>query len=227
MLSSEATIELDRPGRYLVQLCKHANAMGRTGGGHRPRNHATGVALASGEIRVRAEHSDTDGVVTISPWGRCILRATGGTLALGVEAVDEHALQQIQTIVSRDLERFGRRDGLIVAWSRPQTSDTDLDLGSPATESGAGGRRGLRSTVLIAVLLVAALLVHLGLAGAIAANREWANLSLGVILPIVGGKVLLIALGRRAHRRGLFNHPGARRHSHSGQSPDSPETGSR
>src|SRR5262245_8360064 len=66
MLTSQTTIEIDRPSRYLVQLCRHAAAMGKTGGGHRPRNHAGGTALARGDLQVHAENDETHGVITIT-----------------------------------------------------------------------------------------------------------------------------------------------------------------
>ncbi|WP_433182689.1 DUF2218 domain-containing protein [Actinoallomurus sp. CA-150999] len=121
MPTSQATIEIDRPGRYLAQFCGHAAAMGRTGGGHRRRSHGAGAAGA-----VSAEWSDTHGIVTIAPWGRCSLEATDHTLNLRVDATDEDALRRIQEIVTRDLERFGRREKLTVAWQ------------PTATESGTG-----------------------------------------------------------------------------------------
>ena len=134
MPTSQATIETDRPGRYLAQLCRHAAAMGETGGGHRPRLHGghrrrvqgAGTAPASAELRVSAEWSDTHGIVTLAPWGRCSMEATDHTLTLRVDATDDDALQQIQEIVTRDLERFGRRGRLTVAW---QPTATDSSTG--------------------------------------------------------------------------------------------------
>jgi hypothetical protein len=101
MLTSLAIVETDRPGRYLVQFCRHAAAMGKAGGGHGPRLHAAGAAPAAGALQVSAEWSDTHGVVTIAPWGRCLLRAAERTLTLRVDAPDQEALERIQRIVSR------------------------------------------------------------------------------------------------------------------------------
>jgi hypothetical protein len=39
MLTAEAQIDTERPGRYLTQLCRHAAAMG-CARGHRLRAHA-------------------------------------------------------------------------------------------------------------------------------------------------------------------------------------------
>ena len=116
MLTSETTIRIDRPGRYLVQFCRHAAAMGRTGS-HGPRAHA--ARDAGVELKVHAEYTETRGVVTISPWGRCALRATGDALTVRVDATDQDAMRRIQAIVTRDLERFGHRDDLTVTWPPP------------------------------------------------------------------------------------------------------------
>lgn len=58
MLTAEARIQTERPSRYLVQLCRHADS--------------------------------------------------------------EENLQRIQSLITRNLERFGRRDHLNVNWQRPQ-----------------------------------------------------------------------------------------------------------
>jgi hypothetical protein len=95
-----ARIETERPSRYLVQLCRHASAMD---GAH-------------GHTGVRAEWSETHGTVHFGQWGRCVLDAEAGTLTVRVEADDEDGLRRIQEVVSRDLDRFGRRDRLAVDW---------------------------------------------------------------------------------------------------------------
>jgi len=107
----QAQIPTERAGRYLVQLCRHATAMG--GGGHRPRMH-----LRGGTARVTADWSDTSGTLTFTPWGRCTLEADAGTLTLRIDAVDQDGLSQIRDIVTRDLERFSNRDPLTVTWQQ-------------------------------------------------------------------------------------------------------------
>jgi len=67
-------------------------------------------------VQVHADWSDTRGVVTFSPWGRCAIAADETLLTLRVEANDEENLRQIQDIITRDLGRFARRDGLTVTW---------------------------------------------------------------------------------------------------------------
>jgi hypothetical protein len=111
MLIAEATVKTDHPGRYLVQLCKHASKMGR----HlhqRPRSHADGDAPP--EIR-HAEWSDTDGIVTLS-WGQWTVHATLGALTLRAEADTRENLRRIQDLVTARLEKIGSRDHLTVTW---------------------------------------------------------------------------------------------------------------
>jgi hypothetical protein len=201
MPTSQATIKTDRPERYLIQLCKHAAAMGRTRGGHRPRNHATGVALAGGDVQVHAEYTENRGVITIAPWGKCTLEAAPDTLALHVEAADQAAVQQIQDIITRDLERFGRREQLTITWQSAQPSTV-----APATSAPAQADRANRRTpILLAVLIVAAIAVHLGLGGAMLADSRWASVSIDVILLIVIVKILMVAVGRRLLHRDLHS----------------------
>lgn len=113
MPTAEAHIETDRPSRYLVHLCKHASAMGG-GHGHRIRMHGKGAAR--GDVRVKAEWSDTRGVIHFEPWGSCTMATTPTTLVLRIEAGGEDGLRQIQEVISADLGRFGRRDELTVSW---------------------------------------------------------------------------------------------------------------
>jgi hypothetical protein len=209
MPTSQTTIKTDRPERYLIQLCKHAAAMGKTRGGHRPRNHSTGVALASGDIQVHAEYTEERGVVTITPWGRCTLEAAPGTLALRAEAADQAALQRIQDIITRDLERFARRERLTISWqsSEPSTVNPSTSLPPAPVQSN---RSNLRTAILLTVLIVAAIAVHLGLGGAMLANSRWAGLSIDLIVLVVVGKILLVVVGRRLLHRDL--HPRFRRH---------------
>jgi hypothetical protein len=112
MFTSEAHVETDRPERYLAQICEHAAAMGR--GGHQARVH--GGHPEQDELDVRAEWSGARGTVTFAPAGTCTLRADGTVLTLRIEATDPTGVRRIQEILSRDLDRFGRRDDLVVTW---------------------------------------------------------------------------------------------------------------
>jgi hypothetical protein len=125
MLTMEARIETDRPGRYLRQLCKHAASMGGARG-HGARVHLRRM-LARDEVQVHAEWSDTHGVVTFDPWGLCTIQAVANALTLRIEAADEESLLRIQDIVTRNLDRFGRRDRLTVEWQQPAAPSVSPD----------------------------------------------------------------------------------------------------
>jgi hypothetical protein len=116
MLTAEARIDTERPSRYLVQLCKHAAAMGATQG-HGPRVHLRGL-LTRREVQVHAEWTDTHGTVTFTPWGRCTLTADATTLTVRIDAADEDDVCRIQDVITRNLNRFGRRERLTVQWHR-------------------------------------------------------------------------------------------------------------
>lgn len=130
MLTLEARIETAQPGRFLVRLCKHAESMGRAGG-HGPRVHLGGL-LARGQVRVRAECSDTSGTVTFSPWGRCSMTASADALTVRIEASDEENLRRIQDIVNRNLDRFGSRDHQAVGWRLPEAPGAGSSPGPSA-----------------------------------------------------------------------------------------------
>ncbi len=112
MLTAEARIRAERPSRYLVQLCRHAGSI----------NHKT-LSLHAGKVQARpeiqhVEWTDTDGTLTFS-WGRCTMQAGPDMLTVRAEAANEENLQGIQNLITRNLERFGRRDHLKVTWQRP------------------------------------------------------------------------------------------------------------
>jgi hypothetical protein len=204
MPSLEARIETERPSRYLIQFCKHAAAMGGAGG-HAARMHLRGK-MARREMQVEAEWSDTHGTVTFTPWGRCVLAAGEGALSLRIEAPDEDGLRQIQGIITRDFERFSRRHPLVVTWDQPEASDDD-----PRPEGGeaapdhrrgaAGWMRANRQVIGLAAAAALAVALHLGLAGTILAESQWAGLATDVVLAIIALKVVLIVLARFGLRR--------------------------
>jgi hypothetical protein len=126
MPSVEARIRTDRASRYLVQFCRHAAAMGGNGeqaaaihgtGEHGPGPHPPGGPAQ--HAAAHADWSDTHGVVTFAPGGRCTIDADDAALTVRVEATDEQTLLRIQDIVTRDLGRFSHRDPLTVDWHRP------------------------------------------------------------------------------------------------------------
>ena len=113
MLTAEAQVETERPGRYLVQLCRHASQMGQ----HlrqQPRTHDGGDAPP--EVQ-HVEWSDTYGIVRLS-WGQWTMQTSPDTLTLRAEANDEENLRRIQDLVATRLEIFGRREHLKVNWQR-------------------------------------------------------------------------------------------------------------
>jgi hypothetical protein len=111
MLSAEARVRTEKPGRYLTQVCRHASQMGGRLR-HRPRSHGRGDTRP--EMR-HVEWSETSGSLVLN-WGRCTLQAAPGTLTLRAEAADEENLTRIQDLVTERLETFGRREHLRVAW---------------------------------------------------------------------------------------------------------------
>jgi hypothetical protein len=93
MLSSEARVETDQPERYIKQLVSHL--------AHRLSTSTS--ADGSGLIEVER--------------GRCTLSPQAGVLVLAATAEDDAAMERIQDVVGRHLERFGARAGLRVGWS--------------------------------------------------------------------------------------------------------------
>ncbi|MDV7220206.1 DUF2218 domain-containing protein [Streptomyces prunicolor] len=115
MPTAEARIPTDRPGRYLVQLCKHFANKGRHLT-HRPRTH-TLPELRPDQIQV--EWTDSDGTLRL-PWGQCTLQAVPGALRVRVEADDRENLERLQDLVDTHIARFSRRDPLRVEWEPPR-----------------------------------------------------------------------------------------------------------
>jgi hypothetical protein len=116
---AQAQIATRTPGRYLAQLCKHATKMGRrhTAGMHAGATHAP----ARPDVEVHADYTDTHGLITFTPLGRCTLTAAAASLTLRIDAADEQSLRTIQDILTRDLQRMGRRDDLTVTWQPART----------------------------------------------------------------------------------------------------------
>ncbi|RZU71726.1 hypothetical protein EV384_0056 [Micromonospora kangleipakensis] len=188
----QAQIQTDRATRYLVQFCKHAAAMGS--GGHSARMHLH----MRREVQVAAEWTDTSGSVTFGPWGRARLTADGNSLTVRIEAADGDRLTQIRDIITRDFERFSRRDPLAVAWQRLESPDSAPlrdAVGVPSGQRRGFPRSHLQTAVLaLAVVLVVAL--HVGLAGSIVAESRWTGLAANVVVALVALKIALIAVAR-------------------------------
>jgi hypothetical protein len=109
VLTAEAEIRTAQPGRYLVQLCRHAQHL--TGRAAHLHGRARGPRP---ELR-HVEWSDSEGLLVLG-WGRCVLRATPETLVVRAEAADTDSLRRLQDLVTSRLESFGRREGLAVRW---------------------------------------------------------------------------------------------------------------
>lgn len=166
----QAEIRIDRPGRYLEQFCKHASKMGS--GGHMPRMHGATTPT------VTADWSDTEGTVTFDPWGSCALAAGDGVLTLTVEGP---GAARIRDIVTRDIERFTRRNPVTISW-QPGADD------QPATPKS----RRLKVTALIAVAVVVMVGVHAGLIGVAIGHPRWALLVAGVFVVAMAVKGALL-----------------------------------
>jgi hypothetical protein len=97
MLTAEASVETERPSRYIGQLCRHFNQKGRhlLGG---LREHLSGDAQPRADLRARietirnsridVEWSETHGIVSFG-WGQCTMQAGPDTLTLRAQAADE------------------------------------------------------------------------------------------------------------------------------------------
>lgn len=183
MLIAEARVQTDRPSRYLVQLCRHAAAMPAIHS-RRPRTRTGGDASARHEVQLHAEWSDTQGTVTFAPWGRCTMQVSRTMLMLRVEATDEEHLRRCQEVVTRNLERFGRRDHLTVTWQQPaapaawpgDADPTDRPRPEHPAET-ALARRGRHTTMVLTTAgtlgIALAVALHLGLGAAMQAASRW------------------------------------------------------
>jgi hypothetical protein len=194
MPSLEARIETEQPSRYLVQFCKHAAAMGsRVHGmaGHR-------------EVQVSAEWSDTSGIVTFIPWGRCALTTDANILTLRIDSPDEEGARQIQDVVTQDLARFSRRNPLTVTWDQPPAA------GTPRIGGTTGWIRSNHQMIALAVAGVLLVALHLGLAGTVLAATPWAGPATDVALALIALKAALIIVGvrRRALKARRLHRPG-------------------
>lgn len=192
----EAQVATERASRHLVQFCKHAAAMG--GGGHTPRMHLHGT-MARREVQVAAEWSDTRGTVTFTPWGQCTLTAEASRLTVRVEAVDEDGLDQIRDVITRDFERFSRRNPLTVTWHQAETPDAppEREAGGMTSTHRRGALHGNLQTTLLVVAVVLVIALHLGLVGTIVANSRWTGMATNVVLALIALKVVLVVLVRR------------------------------
>lgn len=204
MPTSQTTIRLDRPSRYLVQFCKHATGMGRAGTGHQPRVHGSHTVPAADGVTISVQQqTDEHALVDIDPLGQITLHAESDTLTVTLQAADDEALRRLQDIVTRDLQRFGRRDHLQITWpdSPPASDHTTNSEGSPSNHAPRirPGRAALIGGIALVAVLVAA---HAIFGAALLDNLGWIGGSVAAIAVIIGTKlVLIMAGGRRLHKR--------------------------
>ena len=223
MLTAEARVETERASRYLVQLCRHAQQMGRHSH-YRARPHSSGDAHRAPEVH-HVEWTDTHGTVRVS-LGQWTMQATADALTLRAEADTEEDLKRIQELVAGRMEKIGTRDRLTVTWQRLGT--TDLQPDEPDSVAGSqpreeqqhptGAQRRWSFGVVggvVALIIVA----HLVLGGSVLAASRWLGWGAGaVVLVVVLAKV--IGIGTLATRHGHL-HTRKRKSGH-----DSPRTGS-
>lgn len=110
---AEARVRTQNPSRHLVHLCQHAKKLDHSGL-RRLHGHAGRAAPAV----LGVEWTASAGTLRLT-LGTCILHAEGDTLTVRAEADDEASLKRLQELITADLERFGRRDGVTVSWTRP------------------------------------------------------------------------------------------------------------
>jgi uncharacterized protein len=103
MLATTARVETDRATLYLKQLCEHF--------ADPERRH-------SGQ-QFEVSFDEREGLINLAPVvsGSCRLDASkDGVLVLSVSGADRAAVERLQRIIARHVERFGHGDGLRVAW---------------------------------------------------------------------------------------------------------------
>jgi hypothetical protein len=105
MPASTARVATERPTTYLKQLCEHF-------ADERQRHSAQ-------EFEVTFD--DHAGFISFAPVvsGTCRLDARHeGVLVVEASGSDQAALERVQRIVTKHLQRFGGSDGLTVEWVR-------------------------------------------------------------------------------------------------------------
>ncbi|NBH03463.1 DUF2218 domain-containing protein [Amycolatopsis sp. SID8362] len=191
---AEATVRTPRASRFLVQLCRHAEAMG----GRARQMH--GGDHERPEV-VRVEWTDEAGLIEFS-WGRCALRATVEELVLELDVDGDDRLRVIRDLLTADLERFGQREGLKVVWQ---------GLDAPASESESRPRRRGTKVALVAAVVLA-VVAHVVVGSAALSSWRWTSVAADILLAIVVLKIVVVAV--LARRRVRVHHvPGFAAHA--------------
>ncbi|MDX3308148.1 DUF2218 domain-containing protein [Streptomyces sp. ME08-AFT2] len=189
MLTAEARVETERASRYLDQLCRHAEQMGRHP--HYRQGARGGTDTHRPPVVHHVEWTDTDGTVRLS-LGRWTLRATPDALVMHVEAATEEDLQRMRDLIAARVEKIGRRDHLTVTWRQPPEAPSALpgtgdqeDAPHPK-EHGHGSGTTRRWTVRAVIGAVALLAVaHLVLGGSVLAASQWLGWGAGAVVVVV------------------------------------------
>jgi hypothetical protein len=190
MPTAEAAVDTPRAARYLAQFGKHAGAMAG-GRGHGMRMHG-GDPGARDEVNLHVESTDDEVVVTFDPWGRARLRARDDRLTVHVEATDQQDLHRIQEILTRDIERFGRRDHLTLTWNGTGPEPAAYRARTPIVLTAAG---------VLGVAVVVA--VHLAVGGVALALGGVTVAALALLVGHAAIPVAALRIRRRfAHRHG-------------------------
>jgi hypothetical protein len=183
---AEALVETPRAERFLAQLCRHAEAMGG-----KARHLHGGDGQARPEV-VAVEYAGNEGKIAFG-WGDCVLRSTSDTLTVRVEAGDADRLARIQRLLTADLERFGRRDGLTVSWQGDSVADD------------AGHEKARGTVITLAVAVASAITAHVVVGSAAVAAWRWTSVAADVLLALVILKIVVVTLFARhrfrLHRR--------------------------
>jgi hypothetical protein len=169
--------------------------------------HAGGGALVGGGVKLRVDCSETTGVVEFTPWGKCSISVDGDSkLLLRADANDADDLRRIQDILSSDLERWGKRENLKVAWSEPELLSTPavvvyptkspvVQNEPPGTRSPETRHRRLMLTAAGGVGLALIVLAHVTLAGAATVVPLWLGWTTAGVLLVPAVVVGLHAVG--------------------------------
>jgi hypothetical protein len=91
MLTTEAHVQTEQPGRYLTQPCRHAQQVQRLR--HRPPHDPDDSQPPNVE---RVEWSETRGTIGFDR-GWCTMQTDGNLLPLHAEAADEQSQQGFRT----------------------------------------------------------------------------------------------------------------------------------
>ena len=172
---AEATVRTPRASRFLVQLCRHAEAMGARKL-HRGRERP--------EV-VRVEWTEEAGLIEFT-WGRCTLRSTAEELAVELDIDGDDRLRVIRDLLTADLERFGQREGLKVGWQGVEAA------------AGKARKRGTKIALVAAVVL--AVVAHVAVGGAAVTSWRWASVAADVLLAVVVLKIVVVAVFARRLR---------------------------